>query len=141
LKQAGERIGGKIGRYILRDPKAEMMDQSNFLRIRVDIPINKPLRRGGWVTSSEGVKIWVHYRYKRLPLFCFQCGILGHDDWCCTTEVEKIDAMQYSDWLRGGYRGKSGGNKARTSVRSEMPPSSEAATEETPLPVMPNLAD
>ncbi|GMY06187.1 l-galactose dehydrogenase [Fagus crenata] len=104
----GERIGGKIGRYILRDPKAGMMDQSNFLRIRVDIPINKPLRRGGW---------------------------------CCTTEVEKIDAMQYSDWLRGGYRSKSGGNKARTSVRSEMPPSSEAATEETPLPAMPNLAD
>jgi hypothetical protein len=53
----GEKIGSKLGRYVTGDPKLGLLEQAQFLRIRVEVPINKPLRRGGWLTSPEGEKI------------------------------------------------------------------------------------
>lgn len=43
------------------------------------LPISKPLRRDGFVADSDGVRMWVHFKYERLPMFCHFCGILGHD--------------------------------------------------------------
>ena len=51
--------------------------------IRMDLPIEKPLRRGGHVVSKDGEKYCVQFRYKRLPTFCYLCGKLGHDDKHC----------------------------------------------------------
>ena len=43
------------------------------------MPIGKPLRRGGFITGSDGARSWVTFKYERLPLFCHYCGLLGHD--------------------------------------------------------------
>ena len=56
-KETGEKIGSRLGRYVMGDPKLGLLEQAQFLRIRVEVPINKPLRRGGWLTSSEGEKV------------------------------------------------------------------------------------
>ena len=93
----GEKIGSKLGRYVMGDPKLGLLEQARFLRIRVEVPINKPLRRGGWLTSPEGEKIWVHYKYERLPLFCFCCGFLGHEDRSCLMANDEELAAQYGD--------------------------------------------
>ena len=53
------------------------------MRIRVDLPIDKPLRRGGHVVSKDGEKFSVHFRYGRLPTFCYLCKKQGHDDKHC----------------------------------------------------------
>uniref|UniRef100_A0A2N9GD29 Reverse transcriptase domain-containing protein n=1 Tax=Fagus sylvatica TaxID=28930 RepID=A0A2N9GD29_FAGSY len=55
-EETGEKIGSRLGRYVMGDPKLGLLEQAWFLRIRVEVPINKPLRRGGWLTSSEGEK-------------------------------------------------------------------------------------
>ena len=41
------------------------------MRIRVDLQLEKPLRRGGKIASMEGEKFWVNFKYERLPIFFF----------------------------------------------------------------------
>ena len=50
--------------------------------------------------------MWVHFKYERLPNFCYRCGLLEHDLKDCLEstkndkEKERGD-LQYGTWLRG----------------------------------------
>ena len=82
-EEVGQDIGRSLGRLIEVDKWACQLDQAKFMRIRVDLPIDKPLRRGGHVVSKDGEKFWIHFRFQRLPTFCFLYGMLGHSDKHC----------------------------------------------------------
>ena len=56
-KETGKDIGCKIGNYIETDKRAWQFDQAKFMRIGVKLQINKPLRRGGYITSLDGERI------------------------------------------------------------------------------------
>ena len=61
-----------------------------------------------------GEKLWVTFKYERLPMVCYFCGRLDHDDrHCVATETRQVTEYQYGDWIRasGGYKG--GQNKAK----------------------------
>ena len=47
IEDIGKDIGSKIGRVLEVDKRAMQADQAKFLRIRVEMQIDKPLRRGG----------------------------------------------------------------------------------------------
>ena len=88
-----------------------------FMRVRVAVLVSKPLRRGGFIEDSNGERTWVKFKYGRLPVFCYYCGILGHDLRHCASHyaVEKqgvgVD-YPYGDWLkatRGRQRSPPGG--------------------------------
>lgn len=70
------------------------------MRIRVDLPINKPLRRGANIVNLDGDKYWFTFKYERLPNFCFLCGILGHDEKRCSG-IQVI--LKLSDNMGIGY--------------------------------------
>ena len=53
-EEAGRDIGRSIGELVEVDYKAFNSDQARFLRIRLEVPLDKPLRQGGPVISSEG---------------------------------------------------------------------------------------
>ena len=56
--------------------------------------------------GMDGDKFWVHYKYERLPTFCFLCGIMGHDDKHCQAYPDRQNATpQYGDWLRANGSG------------------------------------
>ena len=82
-EDVGRDVGNSLGRFLEMDKRACQSDQALFMRIRVELPIEKPLRRGGNVVSLDGEKFWVSFKYERLPTFCFLCGKLGHDDKHC----------------------------------------------------------
>ena len=77
-----------MGHLIEVDKRANHSDQAKFLRIIVDLPIEKPLRRGGHVVNKSGEKFWITFRYERLPTFCYLCGLLGHDDKHCKIHID-----------------------------------------------------
>ena len=60
-EEAGKDISGGIGRVLEVDCKAIAADQARFLRIRVEIPLDKPIRRGALVLSSEGVRVQIAF--------------------------------------------------------------------------------
>ena len=49
------------------------------MRIRVDVQLDKPLCRGGFVSSPKSGKHWVYFKYERIPMLCFRCGRIEHD--------------------------------------------------------------
>uniref|UniRef100_A0A7N2N2R8 Uncharacterized protein n=1 Tax=Quercus lobata TaxID=97700 RepID=A0A7N2N2R8_QUELO len=53
IEDIGKDIDSKIGRVLEVDKRAMQTDQAKFLRIRVEVQIDKPLRRGGYIKNDE----------------------------------------------------------------------------------------
>ena len=108
--QVAKQIGGRLGEVEEVEWKKKRDDVNFFMRVRVALPISKPLRRGGFIVGTDRERYWVDYKYKRLPIFCHYCGILGHDFKNCAAHyaVEKnggVEEYQYGEFLRaiGGH--------------------------------------
>lgn len=92
-------------------------DRGRYIRVRIRILLDRPLRRGGHVALGEGDKVWVDYKYERLPAFCHYCGMLDHDVRDCMVKSKDVVAgvtkeNAYGAWLaasqsfRRGYKWK-----------------------------------
>ena len=82
-EEVGRDLGNRLGKYIETDKRSWLSEQAKFMRVQVDLPITRPLQRGGNIVNPDGEKFWVSFKYERLPTFCFRCGILGHDERQC----------------------------------------------------------
>ena len=82
-EEVGKNIGGKLGEVLEVDKCSLQIDQAKFIRIKVDLPIDKPLRKGGYINMEDGGRCWITFKYEQLPTFCFICGRLGHDNKHC----------------------------------------------------------
>ena len=103
--QVASEVGSSLGVVAEVERRQRQDDLNFFMRVRVALPITKPIRRGVYIADSDGERTWVRFKYERLPLFCYYCGILGHDLKHCAQhfamqksggEVE----YQYGDWLK-----------------------------------------
>ena len=120
-------IGNRLGCFIEVDKRSWQYDQAKFMRVKVDLPIDKPLRRGGHITNTEGERTWVTFKYERLPIFCFVCGVMRHDNKHCLLKIDKQNATpSYGDWIRTG--GVSKGRPDRT--RPPISRSNESSEDE-----------
>ena len=106
-------IGSRLGVVEEVEKRRRQDSQSLFMRVKVALPISKPVRRGGFLAGSDGQRTWVTFKYERLPLFCHWCGTLGHDTKHCAhyfarTKVDGEVVCQYGEWLRAsGGRNRS----------------------------------
>ena len=82
-EEAGRDIRRGISRVSEVDCKAIAADQAKFLRVRVDMLLDKLIRHGAPVLSPKGDTVWVAFQYKRLLRLCFRCGLLGHEAKTC----------------------------------------------------------
>ncbi|KAK9991756.1 hypothetical protein SO802_026741 [Lithocarpus litseifolius] len=53
-EEVGKELERKLGNVIDVDNRSMQADQAKFLRIRVELPIDKPLRRGGYISTVNG---------------------------------------------------------------------------------------
>ena len=103
-EEAGWEIGKGLGHVYEVDNKTFLSDQARFIRIRVGIPLEKPIHRGGWVTNPEGDQVRVGFKYERLVGLCYQCGKLGHEMKDCSIQGSSQQAEKpYGDWLKAGF--------------------------------------
>lgn len=52
--------------------------------VKVNLDISLSLCRGRIVSLENGDKIWVSFKYERLPNICYWCGWLDHSDKDCS---------------------------------------------------------
>lgn len=95
------------------------------MRVRVNLPIDKSLRRGGNIAIADGERFWVSFRYERLPTFCYVCGKIGHDEKHCSVKQDgqQVD-RQYGEWLKAGSTNK-GGFEHKRSISSKSQESTD----------------
>ena len=111
-----------MGNFFMADSRSWSSDQAKFMRIRVDIPLDKPLRHCGVIASLEGEIYQVYFRYGRLPVFYFSCGIMRRDERHCQSMGNPTnEPQQYGEWLRAQGRNKMGSLKIGPAKAAMMP--------------------
>ena len=103
--QVATKVGSRLGVMEDIERRRKQDVPIYFMRVRVAMPILKPLRRGGFIMDSDGECTWVNFKYEKLPIFSHFYGLLEHDlsHYASHFATEKhggnID-YQYGDWLR-----------------------------------------
>lgn len=99
--------GNYIGEFIESDPNNFVGVWREFLRIRVTIPLDIPLKRRMKLKKSDSNWCWVNFKYEVVPTFCFICGKIGHREKSCErffdTPLKKIE-KPYGVWMRAKPR-------------------------------------
>jgi hypothetical protein len=95
----GERIAKDLGDFISIDTTNKMLVSGKYLRARVSINVNEPLRR--WIAIDSSLREacdWYDIKYENLPYFCFSCGLLGHSDLMCLEPGERDEKGRLPYW-------------------------------------------
>lgn len=100
LKQIGRRVG-----EVLDIDKVTTTGLTKSVRLKIEIQMEKPLKRGIKVRIGTSEPIWLPVTYERLPSFCYCCGKLGHTHKDCEQLEEKEDEISeeelpYGDFMR-----------------------------------------
>ncbi|KAF4347702.1 hypothetical protein G4B88_021470 [Cannabis sativa] len=81
----GTLLGGLIGKVIkleLEEDKPSSWEL--FLRVLVEIDLERPLTSGCFFDIALGVKRWLQFKYEKVGIFCYFCGCLGHQRRGCS---------------------------------------------------------
>ncbi|MBA0742219.1 hypothetical protein Gogos_015298 [Gossypium gossypioides] len=74
-----------------------------YLRVKVNIDISKPLQRVVHWVGNKGTEILCGIKYERLPTFCYSYGCIGYSTQKCLQQNEIPGAnksnFQYGNWL------------------------------------------
>ena len=76
------QIGKTIRAVSCHRREAEMI-AGDFLRVRVEVDVSKPLCKGRQVVLDDDEEVWVSFSYEKLPNFCYWCGMACHDNKDC----------------------------------------------------------
>ncbi|KAF4396466.1 hypothetical protein G4B88_019266 [Cannabis sativa] len=104
-------LAGKVVKVDLEDDKP--FTWSKVLRVLVDIDFEKPLVSGCFFDLANGVKQWLQFKFEKVGIFCYKCGILGHRRRGCSLS----SPVMISDTDRG-VQARSQGNKVRAPLPS-----------------------
>ncbi|XP_019163090.1 PREDICTED: uncharacterized protein LOC109159433 [Ipomoea nil] len=91
-----EQVGNFLGGFLKGDERFDDRPWKAFYRIRVSIPVAKPLRRRMKFAKRDKSWCWVTFKYERLHTFCFFCGLLGHSyKFCLQARNSTLALDQY----------------------------------------------
>ncbi|XP_057755279.1 uncharacterized protein LOC130974406 [Arachis stenosperma] len=77
-----------VGRVIsAENPFVEGNMLRSFLRVRVEINVQTPLKTGFWLKRDDGSHSWAEFKYEKLYDYCYKCRKIGHDKKACIEEL------------------------------------------------------
>lgn len=98
---------GLIGQVVKMDVDADGKASGAFLRTRMAVEIDKPIRQGVLLRMNRNEEPrWFQAQYERLPYFCFACGMIGHSEVECPNPMARDDngKLPYDIQLRAKER-------------------------------------
>ena len=101
-KEVAEDICSAAGEVCLSESHPTEVGGS-FVRVRVRVDTTQPLCRGRVVDLEEGGRVWVSFKYERLPIICYWCGHLDHDERDCPVWIESRGTLKHQDKQFGPF--------------------------------------
>ncbi|XP_019158007.1 PREDICTED: uncharacterized protein LOC109154735 [Ipomoea nil] len=101
------KIGDHVGAFMSMDPNKFGGSWRSYFRIRIMLDVNLPLKRMMKLLRRDNTSQWITFRYERLNLFYFCCGILGHTKKFCKKIYEEgiePEAFPFGAWMKAGPR-------------------------------------
>ncbi|KAJ9176410.1 hypothetical protein P3X46_011723 [Hevea brasiliensis] len=77
-----QKLGNFIGKFLFYDSVNSSGGWKTYMRVRI----------------GDDHFHMIHFKYERLPNFCFMCGILGHSDKFCATLFEDQNSSALKGW-------------------------------------------
>jgi 14-3-3 protein epsilon len=96
-ERVGKTLANYIGSFVEYDKNNKGSFWREYMRIKVRVDIRQPLKKDSRVKNQGGAWCTVNFRYEKLGVFCFVCGILGHGENRCAVRF----AMEEDDGSRG----------------------------------------
>lgn len=103
----GKEMGNQLG-TVLDAGLYEFPENAKVVKVKILFNLNHPIRAGMYIGSDDdGVK-WVDFRYENLPMFCFGCGLVGHNQEKCRNPPIKFEGgtNPRGAWLRSRTYGR-----------------------------------
>uniref|UniRef100_A0A803NSP5 CCHC-type domain-containing protein n=1 Tax=Cannabis sativa TaxID=3483 RepID=A0A803NSP5_CANSA len=109
------KIANRVGSFVLADKvRSNGVIRSNFLRFRVSLDLAKPLLAGVGLDDEDGKKVWSYFKCEWLPLVCYKCGVIGHEEDACSARKRMMvlddgrSVPLFGPWLKVGSRLENG---------------------------------
>ena len=130
-------IGNTIGRVVQVDASPSGECRGRCIRVQILIDIEQPLCRGRYVDLGGSDPHWISFQYERLPIFCYWCGHLNHDERDCKIWIDSGESLQKSDqqygpWLKASLTTMQQPQLVRT--KSSQPTAPPQPPRPTPSP-------
>jgi hypothetical protein len=110
-EKVGRALANYIGSFVEYDKNNNSSFWRKYMRIRVRVDVRQPLKKEKKVKSEGGEWCMVKFKYEKLGIFCFVCGLMGHAENKCEVRfsMESDDGVRaWSNELRAEYRKRGG---------------------------------
>jgi hypothetical protein len=102
----GENLGALMG-TVEASEFYEYPGKKVIIKIKVNINVHKPIPSGIHVGNPNDGNCWIDYRYEKLPLVCFKCGLLGHAEKLCRNPPLVLGTLApLGPWIRSTQYGR-----------------------------------
>lgn len=100
-------VGNYIGTFVESDSNNFTGVWREYLRVRVSISLDIPLKRRMKLRKNADQWSWVNFKYEGIPTFYFICGFIGHSDKFCEKlfeTPENLITRPFGQWMRAEPR-------------------------------------
>lgn len=80
-ERVGQILGSKVGHV-------GEVESQRVSRARVHVQVSSSLKTGCWLTVSDGSRVWIDFKFEKLPDYYYICGCLDHNEGYCDKELE-----------------------------------------------------
>ncbi|CAN1286952.1 hypothetical protein LINPERPRIM_LOCUS19457 [Linum perenne] len=110
------------------ETEEDMGEWKSFVRVRMEIYLDKPLPTGFQSPSENGGVDKVEFAYEHIPDFCYCCGIMGHTISFCELRMKNIEFFDKNPTKYGSHMKVEGsgywrGRKLALKNKEKMTPS------------------
>jgi hypothetical protein len=95
-EKVGTQLANYVGTFVEYDKNNNSSFWRQYMRIQVKIDVRMPLKKDARVKNKDGNWCTVKFKYEKLGIFCFVCGVMGHGENKCEIRF----SMEHDDGTR-----------------------------------------
>lgn len=99
-ESVGKQLGNFFGTLLEYDPNNNKSIWREYMRIRINVDVRKPLKRKKKIIRKNASEFIVQCKYERLGDFCFRCGLLYHTERFCQKKFQQQGDVE-KEWGGG----------------------------------------